>query len=173
MKEFESEGMHKKALRIIIMRHAKSEPAAHMNDFDRRLDKRGEEEALIISERLEQLKLAIDIALVSPAQRTRETFSIVEKHIKTPTIIFDDRLYNARLSDLLSVIKEHCLEARTILLLSHNPSVSELAEHLSGTAYIFHTADALILASHFEDLSQAIKIREGFFLEQMLHVESE
>jgi len=61
--------------RLILLRHAKAEAeAASGDDFDRPLAARGRREAQAVAEHLAGLGLRPDVAVVSPALRTRETW---------------------------------------------------------------------------------------------------
>ena len=48
-----------------------------------------------------------------------------------PDIIWDDRLYETGLDELLEVIKEHGKKAKRMLLMGHNPGLDHLVNHLS------------------------------------------
>ena len=62
-------------MRLMLLRHAKSEKAEPgMRDRDRRLNDRGRKDAARIAAYMVQQALLPDRALVSSAQRTRETW---------------------------------------------------------------------------------------------------
>ncbi|MCA9508270.1 MAG: histidine phosphatase family protein [Myxococcales bacterium] len=143
---------------LLIMRHAKSEKAAiGTKDFDRPLNHHGHQQLAHIAKHINHLKLKIDYALVSPALRTQQTFEQLSSHMHhAPASIFDQRLYNAEPETLLEVLGEMNYD-KNILLIGHNPSVSELFFFLSGQNYQFGTANAAILkakkSSFMESLS--------------------
>src|SRR5580658_6810616 len=61
--------------RLILFRHAKAEPRGPgEDDFDRPLNERGREDAAIIGRALADQGHRPDLALVSPARRTTETW---------------------------------------------------------------------------------------------------
>ena len=82
--------------RLILLRHAKAESEASSgDDFDRPLAARGRREAQAVGVQLAALGLKPDIALVSPALRTRETWELVEEAVPGAEVRFDPALYNA------------------------------------------------------------------------------
>ena len=120
---------------LLLLRHAKSSwdnPA--LQDFDRPLNERGLRAAPLVGRHLRKRKIVPDLILCSPAQRTRETVSLVSKaaHIESVLLRFDERIYEAsaeRLSEVISQIEEKVNQA---LLIGHNPGLEELILHLTG-----------------------------------------
>ena len=56
---------------------------------------------------------------------------VVEKlRIRRKRIIFDDRIYEAGLRQLLTVVAAHAAGSDTLLLVGHNPGLEELITHL-------------------------------------------
>lgn len=69
-----------------------------------------------------------DHAVVSPALRTRQTWSrIVAELPSAPEPVLDQRIYDNSVADLLAVIAEAPESAQTVVLVGHNPSMHELA----------------------------------------------
>ena len=65
--------------RLILMRHGKAERDSKSGeDFDRKLTDRGVRESAAMAANLADLGLVPDIALVSAAQRTRETWAAAQ-----------------------------------------------------------------------------------------------
>lgn len=116
------------------MRHAKSDwSTACAGDFDRPLAKRGRKDAPRMGMWLNKHGLRPDIFISSPAQRTRETAVCIAGKINFPPrdIIWDERVYDASLHDLLGVINQYCVDTGTLLLVAHNPGLDSLLEYLS------------------------------------------
>jgi phosphohistidine phosphatase len=117
---------------LLLLRHAEAEPAPPgAKDFDRLLTARGRLEALAAAETLAAAHLTIDEILVSPARRARETADIFARRLKlaiAPGVVAE--LYLAP-PDVMLGILEHCsVTSDTILLIGHNPGISELAHQL-------------------------------------------
>ena len=99
---------------LLIMRHAKSDSSKIIcKDFERPLNRRGEKQPKFIAQNLADLNIDIDLALVSPATRTKQTFFELSKSLDyEPETIFDQKLYNAYAEDLLDVLSENILHGR-------------------------------------------------------------
>lgn len=77
--------------------------------------------------------LVPDRALVSPAQRTRETWTLVIDALSaTPAVTYDERLYDAKPETILQVIREASTQAHTLCLVAHNPGLQQFALLLIG-----------------------------------------
>jgi phosphohistidine phosphatase len=119
-------------LRLILLRHAKSAWPAGILDVDRPLAKRGQDAALIIGNYLKRERLEPDLAVVSPARRTQETWERVQPVLGEIAMRQDGRIYEAPVGRLLEIVREVEPEIRTLLLIGHNPGFEELAKLLIG-----------------------------------------
>jgi phosphohistidine phosphatase len=117
--------------RLLLLRHAKTERAeAGERDRDRKLTKRGRSDAPVIGAYMAKHKFVPELALVSPATRAQETWTLVTPcFAKVPPMVTDDRIYNAGTVQLLEIIIE-TRAAKTLLLVGHNPGFHELAVQL-------------------------------------------
>jgi phosphohistidine phosphatase len=124
--------------RLLLFRHAKAERAeAGQSDLDRPLTHQGLEEAELIGAYIARHAFLPDTAIVSPSVRTRETFSrAAATMMPSPAPTFDPRAYDASPSALLNILKGLPEEARTVMLIGHNPGLHELALMLVGTGDI-------------------------------------
>src|SRR5690606_17363989 len=69
-----------------------------------------------------------DAVLCSPAARTRETAGLLLTALgNTVDVAFVDGIYDAAAGDLLRIVREKGGGARDLLLVGHNPGVSDLA----------------------------------------------
>jgi phosphohistidine phosphatase len=114
--------------RLILLRHAKTERAeAGARDRDRKLIKRGRADAPVIGGYMAHHGLVPDLAVVSPAARAQETWTLVAAcFAKTPQMVTDDRVYNATVEKLVEVIGD-TRKARSLLIIGHNPGLHDLA----------------------------------------------
>ncbi len=119
-------------MRLILLRHAKSEKAGPgMPDRDRSLNARGLQDASRIGGYLAHHRLLPDRVIVSPAQRTRQTWEILAQGLSVkPPAEYDDRLYENTPSGVMAVIKGNGGNAHTLLAIGHNPSFQEAAQRL-------------------------------------------
>lgn len=123
--------------RLMLLRHAKTERAEPgESDRDRKLMKRGREDAPVLGAYMAHHGLVPDLALVSPAARAQETWMLLATAFaKTPRMQIDDRIYNSSPRNLLQVIAEP-RKARRLLVVGHNPSLHEFALQLIAAGNI-------------------------------------
>jgi phosphohistidine phosphatase len=112
--------------RLILLRHAKAVGKDAARDFDRVLAPRGRAQMDAVARHLASVPL--DLALVSPSARTRETWRLAKRpDVRTE---FDQRIYEADEPQLLAVAQEADPDAGAVILVGHNPSFEELAHDL-------------------------------------------
>lgn len=119
-------------IRLLLLRHAKAAWPPGVLDLDRPLAKRGQEAAATMGNYLKSEFLAPDLAIVSPARRTQETWELVQPIIGDIPHRQDGRIYEAPVARLLTVLQEVESEARTLLMIGHNPGFEDLANLLIG-----------------------------------------
>lgn len=109
--------------RVIILRHAKAEKLAE-TDFARPLSQRGHQQTKECRNWISGLPFKIDQALVSSSLRTRETWEDLK--LQCP-VAFSDDAYNASAEQLVHLIRQFNDGTETILIVGHNPGVTDLA----------------------------------------------
>jgi len=120
--------------RLILLRHAKSD-WPDVPDQDRPLAKRGRRDAPRIGRWLHEHGYQPDVAVVSAAARTRQTWDLVAPELGgSPAVRFEPRAYAASALTLLYLVQELPERYRTALLIAHNPGLSELATSLAAPA---------------------------------------
>jgi phosphohistidine phosphatase len=118
------------AMRLMLLRHAKTEKAAPgQSDRERVLNDRGRKDAPKLGAYLVRHALIPDRVIVSSSRRTRETWErLALAFPKPPPVAYEDRLYDASAKQILAVALEG--SARTLMLIGHNPGLHELARLL-------------------------------------------
>jgi phosphohistidine phosphatase len=123
--------------RLLLVRHAKSswdDPS--LPDRDRPLAERGRRDLAEMGGRLAAGGVKPDLVLASQALRARTTAQGLAKMLgcKRKEVVVDEPMYGCGADDLLDVI--HALDdpARCVMLVGHNPALSELARRFSGKA---------------------------------------
>ena len=119
-------------LRLMLLRHAKAAWPSGTLDLDRPLAKRGQEASLVMGGYLRSERLEPDLVIVSPSRRTQETWERIQPFLGEIETLRDGRIYEAPVGRLLEVVREVGPEARTVLLIGHNPGFEELARLLIG-----------------------------------------
>lgn len=125
--------------RLVLLRHGKAVPQGAAPDFERSLDARGVEESREVGRYLAAEGILPDLALVSPAFRTRETWQAVAMAFDPVTVIFEPELYLSSSDQLLHAIQTHGGDAGHVIVVGHNPSLHDLAVELvdHGDRYAF------------------------------------
>ncbi|MDT7724470.1 MAG: phosphohistidine phosphatase [Actinomycetota bacterium] len=132
---------------LVIMRHAKSAWPEGFDDIERPLDERGRREAPFAGRWIRRHH-APDVVVCSPALRTRQTWDLVAGELQTvPEVRFDERLYATSAETYATVVRELAEDARTALLIGHNPDVEDLVTLLTGSSVGFKTGTIAVLTS--------------------------
>lgn len=118
---------------LLLARHATTAAYAPGGDLARPLLPTGQEQSLAAGQWLRQHGLVPDLALVSSATRTQQTWTgMVEGTGQGELEAWsDDRIYQGDTADLRAVIGEAPDEATTVLLVGHAPTVPALAYDLT------------------------------------------
>ena len=119
---------------IVLLRHAKAD-WPQVPDHERPLAERGRQDAPAAGRRLTDDGIAPDLALCSTAARTRETWKLAAHEMShRPRTVYEERIYDASLGDLLALLGETPDDIGSLLLIGHNPGMHALADALSGEA---------------------------------------
>jgi len=132
MLDWRAEEIDTADMRLMLLRHAKSEKAeSGMRDRDRRLNARGRDDAAKIAAYMVQHALLPDRVTVSSAQRTRETWEhMAPAFSASPPVGYEDRLYESSTDSILTVIKATAPSASALLVIGHNPGLYDTARLL-------------------------------------------
>ncbi|MEL7024526.1 MAG: histidine phosphatase family protein [Pseudomonadota bacterium] len=119
---------------LTLLRHAKSSwDNPDLSDHDRPLNERGERDAPEMGRRLRERGIRPSVLVTSSAKRTRHTARHVARALGFPIefIQVEKSLYHASPATMLKVIADLDTQFHHVLLIGHNPGISELAERLS------------------------------------------
>ncbi|MFF3056136.1 SixA phosphatase family protein [Streptomyces sp. NPDC057909] len=120
--------------RIVLLRHAKAEWSQD-SDHERPLAERGRKDAPVAGRKLVDSGIVIDLALCSTAVRTRETWKLaVHEMPHRPKTVYEERLYEASLGELIALLNETPDDVQNLLLIGHNPGMHAVADALAGSA---------------------------------------
>jgi len=114
---------------LVLMRHAKSAYPDGVPDHDRPLATRGIREAGLAGDWLRDEVPPIDAVLCSTALRTRQTLD--RTGVGAPASYLD-QLYGATLGTILGEINQIGDDVATLLIVNHEPTVSQVALGLAG-----------------------------------------
>lgn len=121
--------------RLILMRHARAEPGATGGDRARALSAEGRRDAVLMGRALAERGFRPDLALVSDAQRTRQTWDLAHEALGDVEVRIEPALYNASPDILRHAVEAAEDQAGCLLVLAHNPGV-----HLLALDYLIESA---------------------------------
>ncbi|KQY86317.1 MULTISPECIES: histidine phosphatase family protein [unclassified Brevundimonas] len=122
--------------RLILMRHAEAERAASSGrDRDRALSVRGRQDAAAMGRALAARGMRPDLALVSPALRTRQTWDLLHDAFGDVQVREDEAQYNGGAHALRLLVEAAEDEAGCLMVVAHNPGV-----HLLAVEYLVESA---------------------------------
>ena len=140
--------------RLIVLRHAKAERRAQSGeDADRALTPDGLSAAVAVGQALAAAGLIPDVALVSPALRTRQTFDAISPALPDVHLRTVEGLYNAPAATLQEAAE--AADANTVLLVAHNPGVHALALSLVKACTMIGVEDRAFVAEGFPTATAA------------------
>jgi len=119
---------------LYLMRHADASwLETGQRDFDRPLSSLGKIHAQEMNGRLGERGIRADVILSSPAKRAIETLEFIRGNVGIPSskVGFEESIYEADVSDLLTII--HALEDRhtSALIIGHNPALTWLINKIT------------------------------------------
>ena len=137
--------------KLVVIRHAKSDWGdPHKSDFERPLNDRGKRDAPAMAERLKAKGIYPDLIISSTAKRAFTTaklfaaaYKVDAQHISTY-----QALYHAPPMIFEQVIAQLNDDWKTTAIFSHNPGITEFANHL-GVARIDNMPTCSVFGVHF------------------------
>lgn len=119
---------------IILVRHAKSDWGTEfLKDEHRHLNERGYRDAYFLSEWFSKNKNKPELIVASTAIRALSTALIFAGTLEVNMKNFqlEERIYEASLNRLLTVIKQQNDTSNCMMLFGHNPSLTAMCNFLS------------------------------------------
>ncbi|GAB2465876.1 SixA phosphatase family protein [Xylanimonas ulmi] len=120
--------------RLVLLRHAKAEPGRdRVPDEMRPLATNGRKQAGGVGKAFAAAGLAPDLALVSTALRTRQTWELLSRQLDgaATDVRLRPELYEASVADVLDLVRSAGGVA-TVLVVGHEPTIAATAAHLAG-----------------------------------------
>ena len=120
---------------LVLLRHAKSDWPDGVPDHERPLASRGRRDAPAMGRWLRAEGCGPDHVVCSTAVRTRQTWELVRSELDGhPKTVFEARAYAASTRELADLVTDTPAAAKTLLLISHNPGIEDLALTLAADA---------------------------------------
>lgn len=120
-------------LRLVLLRHGKSSwDDARLDDFERPLAPRGLRNVPEMGRRLARREVVPDLVVSSPAVRALATARGVAREVgyREDRIREAPELYLASPDEILAVIRSTPAGVGTLMVVGHNPGLTELANRL-------------------------------------------
>ncbi|MEE9342223.1 MAG: histidine phosphatase family protein [Gammaproteobacteria bacterium] len=141
-------------LNLNLIRHADAEfISSSQRDFDRCLTKKGIQHATQSGRELYHQGISPVTILSSPANRARQTAEIIagqlnhaSQNIRYPKIIYD-----ASLNQLIKLINGLDNQLQSVLLVGHNPGLSNLCRYILGQSHSLATAEVASIYFELDD----------------------
>ena len=127
--------------KLYLLRHAEAQLfSASGNDFDRKLSSTGQNNILNAAPVYRE-SLTVDAVFCSSASRTKETWKLLNLNVGTCS--FHSELYGASSDELFHFIQGIPNVFSHVLLIGHNPGLSDLASYLTDEFYSLKTGQLL------------------------------
>lgn len=153
--------------KIILIRHAKSSWKHNVIDHERPLNKRGIQDASLISNSLKKKNLDIDLILSSDAIRAKLTACLIIEGLNKSIdlISYNHNLYDFSGYNLIEVVKNTNNTVNTLMIFGHNHAITSFVNSY-GNKYIENvpTCGVVILEFDIEKWSELNKGKTIFTL---------
>jgi phosphohistidine phosphatase len=139
--------------RLTLMRHADAQwKDPEVADFARPLNRKGHSEAESMARRLIELTLIPDLIITSPARRTAQTGEIIARELSLlpRSIRYEEPLYLGGAQDILKLVRTVGPRVLHLMIIGHNPGISELAHLLSHSDDMEGLATAALCTITFD-----------------------
>ena len=136
---------------LIMVRHAKSSWANPLqSDFDRPLNDRGKTDAPAMGEKLKKLGISPDLIVSSTAKRTRQTAKKLAAALgyDEEAIKWEEKLYHCIPSVLEEVIYEASDKVKTLLIVAHNPGITEFVNQIAPPFSVDNMTTCGVVGAH-------------------------
>jgi phosphohistidine phosphatase len=116
---------------LVLLRHAKADRPDGLADTDRPLTERGHADTAAAGAWILNQGYAPDLVLCSPSRRTRQTWHAVAVALSAgagaPLVRYERAIYDGDASELLKLVQSIDPEFRSVLVIGHNPTLSQLS----------------------------------------------
>ncbi len=119
---------------LLLIRHAKSSWDLNVDDFERPLNHRGQNDAPAMVKRLIKKEIKIDCFVSSPAKRALTTAAFFAEAYdkKLKDILTIPSLYEPTIHAFYNAIKDLDDGFQTVAVFSHNPTITDFANQLTS-----------------------------------------
>lgn len=121
---------------LYLLRHAKSSWNEHTDDHQRKLKKRGIEDAKLMATEISKMLPPPEIMISSDAERAESTARIFQKawDLEEENFVLENQLYEFQGGAVLKYIKTLDERFNRVMLVGHNYALTAVVNFLSQTA---------------------------------------
>ncbi len=119
---------------LVLLRHAKAETPGEVLDFDRRLTRRGEADAVAAGAWLAARDLLPGLVICSPATRARQTWHGVAVGLGQGApqaagceVRYEMGLYEGGRTEVIDLLRAVPDDIATVLVIGHDPTMSDIS----------------------------------------------
>jgi phosphohistidine phosphatase len=152
---------------LYLVRHAKSSwKDRSLADIDRPLNKRGKRTSPEMGQRMAEQGHYPDLIISSPANRARTTARNIARElgIDESAIRIDHDLYFTGSGGMLNVLEQVDERFHSVMLVGHNPSMTDLMNRLSGTQVYNMPTCAIAIIGFDMDSWAEVRLTDGKLL---------
>lgn len=136
-------------MKLVLMRHAHAAAAPGTPDHGRPLSARGDQDAETMGRWLSTRVSPISAVYCSTAKRARQTWELVAAQLADPPeATYSDELYRAGCDELLDLVAAQAREGESLLVIGHNPAISQAADVLLDEPFPDLAAGAVVVLDH-------------------------
>jgi len=151
---------------LFLLRHAKAMTGSLLvPDQDRTLSERGLKDVNKLGAKLHKKEVHIDLIVTSPTVRAISTAqSIANKlEMKHANFLIDPLVYRAEMKVLLELISRIPKRYDDVMIVGHNPSLTELASHIAGEPIAMSTCSLMKASFEFKTWAKVLTEKSSKF----------
>lgn len=117
---------------IFLVRHAKASFKKELDDFSRKLSKKGKKQAIAVRDAIDKFEQKPQCVFCSPSIRTSETLDVLLPALSNAEVTFEEFLYLASDAQMLELLKSFSEETKRVMIVAHNPGLENLIFYLAN-----------------------------------------
>jgi phosphohistidine phosphatase len=151
---------------LFLLRHAKAIAGGLLvPDQDRPLSERGLKDVNKLGAKLQKKDIHLDLIVTSPAVRAITTAQIIANKLdmKHTNFLIDPLVYAAEIEILLDLISGIAKRYDEVMIVGHNPSLTDLASHVAGESIAMSTCSLMKASFEFKDWGKVLTEKSAKF----------
>jgi phosphohistidine phosphatase len=115
--------------------------------------------------KLHKKEIHINLIVTSPAVRAITTAQSIANKLKMKhaNFLIDPLVYGAEMTALLELISRIAKRYDDVMIVGHNPSLTELASHIAGEPIVMSTCSLMKASFEFKDWAKVLTEKSSKF----------